>query len=142
MRGSRKFSQRGFNSDKDFFLCFLVDEGKEDPNSTKAGHHMAFRWRADNSPTLNAGLVALGFFQGIRTCIGKKRCSIIIFQGRSGHTIPLLERCMGRPFVNIYIYYLIFAAALPTLYYRFEPKFYANFRQSEVFLNCNIHHTS
>ena len=36
----------------------------------------------------------------------------------------------------------IFAAASTTLYYRFEPKFYANFRQSEVFLNCNIHHTS
>ena len=35
-----------------------------------------------------------------------------------------------------------FAAASPTLYYHFEPKFYANFRQSEVFLNCNIHHTS
>ena len=34
------------------------------------------------------------------------------------------------------------AAALPTLYHRFEPKFYVIFRQSEVFLNCNIHHTS
>ena len=37
---------------------------------------------------------------------------------------------------------LIFAAASPTLYYHFEPKFYVNFRQSEVFLNCNIHHTT
>ena len=36
----------------------------------------------------------------------------------------------------------IFAAASPTLYYHIEPKFYVNFRQSEVFLNCNIHHTS
>ena len=35
-----------------------------------------------------------------------------------------------------------FAAASPTLYYHFEPKFYVDFRQSEVFLNCNIHHTS
>ena len=35
-----------------------------------------------------------------------------------------------------------FAAASPTLYYQIEPKFYVNFRQSEVFLNCNIHHTS
>ena len=25
----------------------------------KAGHHRAFRWRADGGPTLNAGLVAL-----------------------------------------------------------------------------------
>ena len=36
---------------------------------------------------------------------------------------------------------MIIAAASPTLYYRFEPKFYVNFRQSEVFLNRNIHHT-
>ena len=36
----------------------------------------------------------------------------------------------------------LFAAASPTLYYHFEPKFYVNFRQSEVFLDCNIHHTS
>ena len=27
-------------------------------------HQMAFRWRADDGPTLNAGLVALGFFRG------------------------------------------------------------------------------
>ena len=32
----------------------------------------------------------------------------------------------------------IFAAASSTLYYHFEPIFYVNFRQSEVFLNCNI----
>ena len=31
MRGSRKFCQRG--------SFFLVYEGKEDPNSTKTGHH-------------------------------------------------------------------------------------------------------
>ena len=29
----------------------------------------AFRWRTDDGPTLNTGLVALRFFQGIRTCI-------------------------------------------------------------------------
>ena len=47
---------------------FLVDEGREDPNTTISGpssaHQrnaikMAFRWRADDGPTLNAGLVAL-----------------------------------------------------------------------------------
>ena len=50
------------------FLClFLVDEGREDPNITISGPSsarqrnpigMAFRWRADDGPTLNAGLVA------------------------------------------------------------------------------------
>ena len=47
---------------------FLLCEGREDQNSTKSGpssaHQgnaikMAFRWRADDGPTLNAGLVAL-----------------------------------------------------------------------------------
>ena len=68
MRGSRKFFQRGSNSDNVFFFVFLVAEGKEDPNTTKSGPSsarqrsatlMAFRWRADDGPTLNAGLVAL-----------------------------------------------------------------------------------
>ena len=63
MRRSRKFCQTGSN------LTFvLVDEGWVDPNSTKSepssAHqrntiYMAFRWRADDSPTLNTGLVAL-----------------------------------------------------------------------------------
>ena len=47
---------------------FLVDEGKKDPNTTKSGPlsarqrnamQMAYRWRTDNGPTLNAGLVAV-----------------------------------------------------------------------------------
>ena len=56
-----------------FFLLFLVDEGREVPYTTIAGHHLTasetpttaserplvFRWRADDGPTLNAGLVGL-----------------------------------------------------------------------------------
>ena len=50
------------------FFFFLVDEGKEDPNATvslpslacqRKAIEMAFPWRTDNCPTLNAGLVAL-----------------------------------------------------------------------------------
>ena len=42
----------------------LVDEGERIQIPLKAGHHrptseMAFRWRADDGPTLNAGLAAL-----------------------------------------------------------------------------------
>ena len=55
-----------------FFIifCFLVDEGKEDPKTTISGSsfarqqnaiEMMSRWRADDGPTLNAGLVALWF---------------------------------------------------------------------------------
>ena len=45
---------------------FLIYEGKEGSNTTKSGPsstheqnaiHMAFRWRTDAGPTLNAGLV-------------------------------------------------------------------------------------
>ena len=48
-----------------FFLFFLVDEGREDPNATisepsyarqRNAIEMAFRWRANDGPT---GLVAL-----------------------------------------------------------------------------------
>ena len=47
---------------------FLVDQGKEDQNITKSGplpaHQrnaiMAFRWRADDGPTLNAGFIFTG----------------------------------------------------------------------------------
>ena len=47
-------------------FSFLVNEGREDPNTMKratigppAIRHMAFRWQTDNGQTLNAGLVAL-----------------------------------------------------------------------------------
>ena len=61
-------------SNFDGFLCvcvcffFLFDEGRMDPNTTISGPstarqriaiYLAYRWRADNGPTLNAGLVAL-----------------------------------------------------------------------------------
>ena len=49
---------------------------------------MAFRWRADDGPTLNAGLVA-AIFQGIRTYIARKTCIFVIFQGGgSGPPVP------------------------------------------------------
>ena len=63
MRGSRKF----------FY------EGKEDLNSTRPSSarqrnaiEMAFRWQADDGPTLKAGLVALCFFRGSRPVLLRK----------------------------------------------------------------------
>ena len=89
MRGSRKFCQMGPNSNIIFSLpffffffwggggsvfCFLlVDDGREDQNTTKSGSlsnrernaiEMAFCWRTDDAPTLNAGLVDLFFSRG------------------------------------------------------------------------------
>ena len=54
-----------------FFLFFFsVDEWREYPNTTKTGPSSArqrnafvFRWRADDGPTLNAGLIALWRFK-------------------------------------------------------------------------------
>ena len=51
-------------------MIVLVDEGREDPNITMNGPssarqrnviQMALRWRTDDGPTLNAGLVAAIF---------------------------------------------------------------------------------
>ena len=42
---------------------------------------MAFCWRADGGPTLNAGLVAFVGLQGIRTSIAKKPYIFVILEG-------------------------------------------------------------
>ena len=61
---SRKFCQRGPKFDN----VFLVDDGIKDPNTAINGPswacqwnsiEMVLPWRADDDPTLNAGLVAL-----------------------------------------------------------------------------------
>ena len=48
---------------------------------------MAFRWHADDGPTLNAGLVALWFFKGIQTSIAKQPNIFVIFQWESGPSV-------------------------------------------------------
>ena len=59
---------------------------------------MAFRWRADDGPTLNAGLVAFCDFQGVRTSIAKEPYIFVIFQlgggGGSGPPVPPLDSHM------------------------------------------------
>ena len=73
MRGSRKFCQRG---------------SKFGPSSARQRNaiEMAFRWRADDGPTLNASLVAL--CQGIRTSIAQKPYIFVIFQGGPDPRVP------------------------------------------------------
>ena len=57
MHGSRKFCQRGSNSD--FFVFFFV-RGERIQIALKAGHHQpASETPIDSGPTLSAGLVAL-----------------------------------------------------------------------------------
>ena len=41
---------------------------------------MAFRWRADDGPTLNAGMVALRYFRGGGS-IAKKPYGFVMFRG-------------------------------------------------------------
>ena len=58
MRGSRKFYWRGSNSDNDFFVLFLVGEGREDPKyHLKAGHYRPtsetpFKWHFAGVPMM------------------------------------------------------------------------------------------
>ena len=49
---------------------------------------MAFRWRADDGQTLNAGLVLFVFIQVTRTSIAKKPYMFVIFQGGGGPDPP------------------------------------------------------
>ena len=53
---------------------------------------MAFRWRADDGPTLDAGLVA-AIFQGIRTCFARKPYIFVVFHtgGDPDPLSPLLD---------------------------------------------------
>ena len=52
---------------------------------------MAFRWRADDGPTLNAGLAAFVIFQGIRTSIAKKPYVCYFSGGRDPLPPPPLD---------------------------------------------------
>ena len=72
------------------FFCFVFKFvffswwGK---GGSKNHYKRAFRWRADDGPTLNAGLVA-AIFQGTRTCIARKPYIFVIFHGGSGPPGP------------------------------------------------------
>ena len=68
MRGSKSFVRGGPTLTT--FLYIVVNEGREDPNTTlsrpslarrKTPFYMAFRCRAHDGQTLNAGFVALLF---------------------------------------------------------------------------------
>ena len=62
MHGSKKFCQRGPTLTT-FFLQLMRGSKYYDKRAIidppAKRHSMAFRWRADNGPTLNVGLVAL-----------------------------------------------------------------------------------
>ena len=64
----QKVLSGGGGSNFDVFALYFCDEGKEDPDTTKSrplfsrqqnAIKMAFHRRADDGPTLNAGLVAI-----------------------------------------------------------------------------------
>ena len=90
MRGSRKFYQRGSKFDNVFFFFFFVVEWRKDQNTTISGPssarqgkaiELAFLWRADDGPTLNAGLAALWFWRGSGPVLLKKPYIFVICQG-------------------------------------------------------------
>ena len=100
MHRSRKFHQRGSNSDSASSF-FVVDEGIDDQNTTKSraiivspakrhlnGVSLAGRWRPINECWLGSFVI----FQGIRTSIAKKPYIFVIFQGGLDPYSPLDPR--------------------------------------------------
>ena len=97
MRGSKNFCQRGSNFDN-VFCCFLVDERRDDQNTTKSGPlsarqrnaiYMAFCWRPDDGLTLKSGLVALRFFRGSVPVLLRKPIFVIFLGGGGGSGPPV-----------------------------------------------------
>ena len=83
-----------------YFLC-LVNEGREDPHTAISGTssarrrnavYMASRWRADDGPTLNAGLIALWFSGDLDRCCFEALCFFVILQGGPDPLSPLWIR--------------------------------------------------
>ena len=91
MRGSRKLCQGGGNFDL-FFLFFLVDEGREGPNTIISGPSSTrqrnaggpMKWRFAGGPMIAQHWMPawqLCDFQGIQTSIAKKTYIFVVFQG-------------------------------------------------------------
>ena len=57
-------------------------------------HEKAFRWHADECPTLNAGLAA-AIFQGIRTCIARKHFCDFSVWGSGPGSAHVISRYFG-----------------------------------------------
>ena len=102
MHGSRNFCQWGPNYDKVFFI---VDEERDDLNTTKCGPLSARQQNAIENgvlladwwwPNIECWLGSFVIFQGIRTSSAKKSYIFFIFQGGgSGPAPPYLDQCMA-----------------------------------------------
>ena len=101
IRGSRKFRQEGSNS-------YNVMSGERIQISLKAGHHRPasgtpFKWPFAGGrclPNIECWLVSFVIFQGLRTSIAKKPCSIVIFQkGGDPDPNPLWIRVCYRSYI-------------------------------------------
>ena len=76
----------------------------------KTSHHrpaietpLAFRWRADDAPTLNAGMVAVSFFMWVGVAyssIPKESYSFVIVQGGGGGPRRLADNSHGISIIN------------------------------------------
>ena len=93
MCGSRKF----FRGGPTLTMLFLVDEWREDPNSTISGPSLTCQWKHHLNvislacrwwPTLNAGLVALWFFRGSGPVLLRNPIFLCFFWGVGGVSRP------------------------------------------------------
>ena len=78
-------------------------EGREDPDSTKSGPssarqpnaiYMAFRWWADDGPSLSSGFAALRLFRGSGPVLLRNPIFLWFFRGRGPDPLLLLFKAV------------------------------------------------
>ena len=100
---SRKFCQRGSNSEVFLLLLFKLMRGERIQIPLKGGHHqptreMPCKRHFPGGPKMAQYGIWLGsfvIFHGIWTSIAKKPYSFVIFHGWSGPPVSLLDRLMN-----------------------------------------------
>ena len=83
MRGSRKCCQRRFKSETSFFSFFLVDEGREDLNTTKSGPSSAHQQTTANF-----------YYMVVRRSCGRSNMNHVIYN-TEGHARAICWRANG-----------------------------------------------
>ena len=79
VRGFKKYYQRGTILTRFFVVVFLMRGVR-----IQAKILMAFRWRVDDGPTLNAGLVDLSCFKGLWPVLLRNPILLRSFRGGGG----------------------------------------------------------
>ena len=86
------FNMRGSKFDNVFF-SWWGDRGSK--YRFNWANKMAFRWRADDGPSLNAGLVALRFCRGSAPVLQRNPIFFLFFRGGGGGGSHMFSKCFS-----------------------------------------------